>query len=419
MSAGSIRAAAHAAVSVDAVLPGVRARLAGTPEGVRMLDLLTRQHGGRTGLARAAFDRISDRMLRRVLAAYGEHLAQHAERIERNLDALLGDLDRRRRGEAALRPPGAVLADLEALASSAQQMRTLESFVRQALTEPTGPVLTGVRHEVTDEVRHAIDAIIPALDDADLTPDARTTTTGSARVEVRDDVQRAFADGTPSTSEPALAARERRVRDSDTARRARERAGRTALQVSPTDPRLAWLDLEDLPMRTEDFRRHRASGASPAVAAGRARADALRRLETVLSRTIADAPPLRRHWEDARARVMAGRTVNQIGPEEMRGAAYDATRDLFWAAVAADPHARGWLATRGIEFLPGQTAPVVRTNGRRLLPIEQRRVSLDHLRERALGDNWRHALDADQLALIPSAPNSARESTQVRQGTRP
>lgn len=417
MSAG-IRALAHAAETIEPMLPRVRERLARTREGARALDHLTELHRGRPGPARAAFDRMCDRMVRRVLAAYGDEVAAHAERIERNLVALLDDLDHRRRGEAATRTARQRLADLEGLASASRQMRTLDEFVRAAAAAPEGPVLTGARHDVDDELRAALaDLDVDSLNLEAAVPGARTTRTGSARVTQQDDVSRAFVDGTTSTTDPGSRPRERTVRDSERLAADRERSGRTDLQVSTTDPRLARVDLEDLPVRREDLERHLEDGRGFREAVGRARRDALRRLEQVIGTTIADAGPLRRHWEATRERLMAGRTVDQVGEAAMREL-YPRAQGEFWAAVAADPDARAWLAQRGLVFEPGSRAPVVRTNGNRTLPVEELRISLDHLAEKAVGENWRRILDPDNLALVPSAPNTAREVEQARQGMR-
>ena len=45
---------------------------------------------------------------------------------------------------------------------------------------------------------------------------------------------------------------------------------------------------------------------------------------------------------------------------------------------------------------------------------QERRISLDHIKEKAQGDNWKQALDADNLELMLQNANSWKEIVQVK-----
>ena len=53
------------------------------------------------------------------------------------------------------------------------------------------------------------------------------------------------------------------------------------------------------------------------------------------------------------------------------------------------------------------------------LGVQERRLSLDHNLEKALGENYHRALDADNLTFALHNPNSNRETVQVKFGLRP
>lgn len=48
------------------------------------------------------------------------------------------------------------------------------------------------------------------------------------------------------------------------------------------------------------------------------------------------------------------------------------------------------------------------------MPAQETRISLDHVLEKAQGDNWQYALDADNLKMEFHNPNSNRETVQMR-----
>jgi hypothetical protein len=160
-----------------------------------------------------------------------------------------------------------------------------------------------------------------------------------------------------------------------------------------TTKRRPRLDLEDIPRRPGESAR-----------------DALARVRQVIGRRISDTP-LGPAWETARAAVLKGRTVDQIGRAGVIKR-YKQAQRTFWREVRKDPDARAFLEDAGFEFgkAPAPVLKVTRTD----LPVEEVRVSLDHALEKAVGVNWRKALDADNLDLEFHNPNSFREALQVR-----
>jgi len=153
------------------------------------------------------------------------------------------------------------------------------------------------------------------------------------------------------------------------------------------------LDLGDLPRRPGE-------GARAALA----------RVQGVIGKKISDVPPLKLAWEKARARILKDNTLEASNYSKL----YDATRNQFWKEVRADPAAAKYLRDAGFEFPPRAEQAAKLAGVRPEVPVEEIRISLDHIREKAIGDNWRHALDADNLELTFQNPNAYREVVQMR-----
>jgi Domain of unknown function (DUF4157) len=62
---------------------------------------------------------------------------------------------------------------------------------------------------------------------------------------------------------------------------------------------------------------------------------------------------------------------------------------------------------------PGGRAPTLRGVDP-AIPREEGQISLDHIVEKAQGSNWQRALDADNLRMEFSRPNTEREVIQMR-----
>lgn len=127
-----------------------------------------------------------------------------------------------------------------------------------------------------------------------------------------------------------------------------------------------------------------------------------------------DQTPLCDAWNAARDRVLANRSLSNVTREEMlrEGGLYDRVRNAFWDEVRARGDTRQFVEASGFEFRQ-QRAPFLRVSSP-AIPDEEIRLSLDHIQEKAIGDNWRHAIDADNLRFEFQNPNSFREIVQRR-----
>ena len=97
---------------------------------------------------------------------------------------------------------------------------------------------------------------------------------------------------------------------------------------------------------------------------------------------------------------------------------YKRAQPLLWGRVAGKTPrglaARKALAAAGFETTPGKTrAPLLEGTESRLRK-EEIRISLDHVEEKAIGDNWQKTLDADNLRFEMEMPNKERENSQQR-----
>jgi len=153
-----------------------------------------------------------------------------------------------------------------------------------------------------------------------------------------------------------------------------------------------------------------------ARAAGETQAQALARVGRVISRRL-DQTPLAPAWNAARERVLAGRPLSSVTRDEMLGVGrseslYDRVRNEFWDEVRRRPDAITFLTDSGFDLSRGR-APMLRVN-RPGIPDHEIRVSLDHNAEKALGENWRRAIDVDNFTFEFQSPNSYREIVQAR-----
>ena len=142
---------------------------------------------------------------------------------------------------------------------------------------------------------------------------------------------------------------------------------------------------------------------------------ALARIRTVFSRLVSETP-LGPVWEQARREVVGKRSLENATRQEMLDL-YDKVRNKFWDLAREDPRASKFLFKAGFEFGAGR-APLLRVN-KTDIPVQERRISLDHNLEKALGDNYKKAIDADNLTFSFHNPNSNRETVQVKFGLRP
>ncbi|WP_297324639.1 DUF4157 domain-containing protein [Nitrosomonas sp.] len=146
---------------------------------------------------------------------------------------------------------------------------------------------------------------------------------------------------------------------------------------------------------------------------GETQRQALDRVNSVIGHKISDTP-LRDAWEAARTKVLDGRDINTITREEMigKGGFYDKVRDAFWDEVQANDSAKHYLNNGGFDFTGGR-APLYQTSATNI-GDQELRISLDHVDEKAIGENWRKAINADNLRMEFQNPNSFRESIQKK-----
>jgi hypothetical protein len=151
---------------------------------------------------------------------------------------------------------------------------------------------------------------------------------------------------------------------------------------------------------------------------------AMDRINVVMGKKISDIPELKQHWDSARADLLKGKPVTDYDRDTLIGMYKDGQRK-FWANVRKDPKAVEFLKKQGFEFEGDSGAPlaVLGSKGREAttrgnVTNQERRISLDHIEEKAQGTNWQKALDGDNLELMFQNANSWKEIVQVKFGMR-
>ncbi len=107
-------------------------------------------------------------------------------------------------------------------------------------------------------------------------------------------------------------------------------------------------------------------------------------------------------WNQARAEV-----EKNHGPltKENYGDLYNKTRDKFWGNVQGSEAAKKFFTDGGFSFDEGR-APMLAASSDKNLRPSQSRVSLDHLEPKATGENWKYALDGENLMFVMQADNT-------------
>ena len=145
-------------------------------------------------------------------------------------------------------------------------------------------------------------------------------------------------------------------------------------------------------------------------------AQAAARVRTVVGKRISETP-LAPVWNAVVQRLTRGATPESLGRDRVLSI-YKSAQGDFWTAVAQDPALVRYLGDAGIVFVPGpgNRAPFVQVDNPALVPWTERKLNLDHVAEKAIGDNWKHALDGDNLKLETQGGNQNREAKQARHG---
>ena len=151
---------------------------------------------------------------------------------------------------------------------------------------------------------------------------------------------------------------------------------------------------------------------------------ALERTGRLMGKKISNIAELKNHWEAARTEVLKGKQVTDYSREEVI-AMYKTAQRKFWENVRKDPAAVEFIKAQGFEF-EGEAGAALAVlgpqgkapNERGAITNQERRISLDHIDEKAQGENWKRALDADNLELMFQNANSSKEIVQVKFGMR-
>ena len=159
--------------------------------------------------------------------------------------------------------------------------------------------------------------------------------------------------------------------------------------------------------------------------AGESFRQAFARVLKVLGTRISDHPDVLRVWNEARAKVLKGRPLESITRDEMLGhgefkgkSMYDKVRDQFWADMRKPENAAAKKVFEDAGFIFGdEPAPVLETTNPNINKGDIK-ASLDHAAEKAQGENWRRAIDGDNLVFEFADPNTFREIWQVRHKAR-
>lgn len=143
---------------------------------------------------------------------------------------------------------------------------------------------------------------------------------------------------------------------------------------------------------------------------------AVARVQGVIGKRISDFPLLEKMWNEAR---ISAQTSESLSADNY-GKLYDRTRNGFWRRVTArtpeGAAARAILDAAGLAPAAGKRGAAQLAGVDPSIKRAEITVSLDHAREKAIGDNWRFALDADNLVFEFAMPNTNRENIQMRHG---
>jgi len=175
--------------------------------------------------------------------------------------------------------------------------------------------------------------------------------------------------------------------------------GRTYKEGEIVPPLPDRLDMQDIPLTEEELKI-----VQPEL---RQRA-ALARVRRVIGRKLSKTP-LGKVWDDIRAEMLAGRTPQQVGREEMLEL-YNKMRDEFWDRIRDSAEHKQWLLEAGFHIDETKAAYLGVSNPR--FDPSQTSVTLDHQLEKSWRENWQHAVEADNLVLEFAQPNTFIDRVQ-------
>ncbi|GIH21248.1 hypothetical protein [Rugosimonospora africana] len=144
---------------------------------------------------------------------------------------------------------------------------------------------------------------------------------------------------------------------------------------------------------------------------GETQREALARVHQVVGRDVSTYGEVRAAWNRARDHVTSTEPLARHNYVKL----YDRTRERFWQEIRADPAARERFEKAGFRFSDTNPRSAPMLDSTRIGPSPtERRLSLDHKAEKAIGENWRLALDSDNLRFELQMPNTYREIVQMR-----
>ncbi|VWX50898.1 DUF4157 domain-containing protein [Novosphingobium sp. 9U] len=143
---------------------------------------------------------------------------------------------------------------------------------------------------------------------------------------------------------------------------------------------------------------------------------AVARVRAIIGKRIADFPLLEKIWNESRAMAVSSEALSPTNYKKL----YDATRNAFWRRITANTPegkaARAIFDDSGMGFAEGKRGAARLQDVEGGIKRAETTVSLDHIQEKAIGDNWQLALDPANLMFEFAMPNTNRENIQMRHG---
>lgn len=167
-------------------------------------------------------------------------------------------------------------------------------------------------------------------------------------------------------------------------------------------PRIA-----DTPVPTKKRRRLEAEDIPKR--AGETLDDTIARVRKVEGALISEIPEFASALARAKKTVMKGKTLTK----ENYGDLYKNLQRQFWKEIRKDEGALKKLRDAGFH-LPEKEGAAFLGGVKQDVPFRDTQLSLDHVDEKAIDQNWMKALDDSNLELAFTNPNSFREIVQMR-----
>jgi hypothetical protein len=130
----------------------------------------------------------------------------------------------------------------------------------------------------------------------------------------------------------------------------------------------------------------------------------------VLGKKVSSQSAVEQAWQRAKDRVVAREPLSESNYEKL----YDKTRDRFWIEVFDDAKAIAFFEEHGFVFTERGKAPLLGAAVGKGVPVEEFRISLDHVEPKAKEGNWVYALDADKLEFRTHADNTMLQHLETR-----